>query len=56
MTLFDLIEPTTTTTTTTRYACPTCPNRVTIHVEHDHAPTCSNRHDRRTMNREEHAR
>ena len=50
MTLFDLVEP---KTATTRYACPSCPNRVTIHVEHDHAPTCANKHDPRTMNREE---
>lgn len=40
----------------TAYRCPSCPNRVTIHVEHDYPPTCANRHDRRTMTREENAR
>jgi endogenous inhibitor of DNA gyrase (YacG/DUF329 family) len=40
-------------TSTARYACPTCPNRVSIHVEHVFAPTCANRHDQRTMTRQE---
>lgn len=40
------------------YACPACPNTVTIHVEHHHAPTCSGagRHRPATMKRKEHAR